>query len=93
MTDLLLFAELPSETLEPIGERERNPERSVTASLFGDEPEVPPTWSENSDVFHTAGSCNRLKAIRKNKRITGKPGVKMRLCFNCEDIIRTKRAG
>jgi hypothetical protein len=56
-------------------------------------PEIPPTWCENSDVFHTTEKCTRLQAIRKNQRISGKPGIRLRQCFNCEDIIRTKRAG
>jgi hypothetical protein len=56
-------------------------------------PEIPPTWCVNSDVFHTTEKCTRLQAIRKNQRITGKPGIRLRQCFNCEDIIRTKRAG
>jgi hypothetical protein len=56
-------------------------------------PEIPPTWCENSDVFHTTEKCTRLQAIRKDQRITGEPGVRLRQCFNCEDIIRTKRAG
>jgi hypothetical protein len=62
-------------------------------SLFGEELELPPTWSEGSEVFHTTEKCNRLQAIRRNRRVTGKPGVRMRLCFNCEDIVRTKRSG
>jgi hypothetical protein len=37
--------------------------------------------------------CNRLQAIHPNNRVTGKPGIAMRQCFNCEDIIRTKRSG
>ncbi len=59
-------------------------------------PEIPPTWCEGSEVFHTTEKCTRLKAIPRNKRIrysTGKPAPGLRLCFNCEDIIRTKRAG
>jgi hypothetical protein len=91
MTDLfssaMTIAEPPEEIEAP------RADRPVTAALFGDEPELPPTWCEGSDVFHTAEKCTRLKAIRRNKRITGKPGIKMRLCFNCEDIIRTKRSG
>lgn len=56
-------------------------------------PEIPPTWAEQSDIFHITERCKRLQAIHNNRRITGKPGVKMRQCFNCEDIIRTKRSG
>jgi hypothetical protein len=63
-------------------------------SLFGEELELPPTWSEGSEVFHTTEKCNRLQAIRRNRRVTGKlPPSRMRLCFNCEDIVRTKRSG
>jgi hypothetical protein len=63
-------------------------------SLFGEELELPPTWSEGSEVFHTTERCNRLQAIRKNRRMTSKlPPSWMRLCFNCEDIVRTKRSG
>ncbi|WP_263382671.1 hypothetical protein [Granulicella arctica] len=91
MTDLFSFAGATAEASEEMVEAA--PERAVTAALFGDEPELPPTWSEGSEVFHTTEKCNRLHAIRRNNRITGKPGVKMRLCFNCEDIIRTKRSG
>ncbi len=56
-------------------------------------PEIPPTWAEGSDVFHITEKCNRLQAIHSNNRITGKPGIAMRQCFNCEDIVRTKRSG
>jgi hypothetical protein len=56
-------------------------------------PEIPPTWAEASDVFHITERCSRLQAIRPNNRVTGRPGVAMRRCYNCEDIIRTKRAG
>ena len=56
-------------------------------------PEIPPTWSEASDVFHVTEKCKRLKAIHPNNRITGRPGVAMRQCFTCEDIIRAKRSG
>jgi hypothetical protein len=56
-------------------------------------PEIPPTWAEGSDVFHITDKCNRLQSIHLNNRVTGKPGVAMRQCFNCEDIIRTKRSG
>jgi len=56
-------------------------------------PEIPPTWAEASDIFHITDKCSRLQAIHANNRITGKPGIAMRQCFNCEDIIRTKRSG
>jgi hypothetical protein len=54
-------------------------------------PEIPPTWCDGSDVFHTTEKCSRLQTIHRNKRITGKPGYSLRQCFNCEDIIRAKR--
>jgi hypothetical protein len=59
-------------------------------------PEIPPTWCEGSDVFHTTEKCNRLQTIPQNKRITymsGEAASGLRQCFNCEDIIRAKRAG
>jgi hypothetical protein len=59
-------------------------------------PEIPPTWCEGSDVFHTIEKCMRLQAIPAAKRIrymTGKAAPGLRQCFNCEDIIRTKRTG
>jgi len=59
-------------------------------------PEIPPTWCEGSDVFHTTEKCKRLQAIPRGRRITdhsGGPGHGLRQCFNCEDIIRAKRAG
>ena len=68
-----------------------------TATLFPTEPEltpeIPPTWCEGSEVYHLTEKCSRLKAIQRNKRVSGKPGVAMRQCFNCEDIIRAKRLG
>ena len=73
------------------------PERVQTGLLFETHPdltpEIPPTWCEGSEVFHTTEKCTRLQAIQRNKRITGKPSVAMRQCFNCEDIIRAKRLG
>jgi len=57
-------------------------------------PEIPPTWCEGSDVFHTIEKCNRLRAIPRNRRIkANKEPIGLRLCHNCEDIIRTKRSG
>ena len=56
-------------------------------------PEIPPTWSAESDVFHTTEKCTRLQAIPRNRREKGKPGKGRRLCFNCEDILRAKRSG
>ena len=59
---------------------------------FGDEPELPPTWSEDSRIFHTTEKCTRLQAIRRNRRITGNPGLRDH-CLNCLDIVSTKRRG
>jgi hypothetical protein len=59
-------------------------------------PEIPPTWCEGSDVFHTTEKCTRLQAIPTVKRVrymSGKAADGLRQCFNCEDIIRAKRAG
>jgi hypothetical protein len=56
-------------------------------------PEIPPTWSEDSGIYHTTEKCTRLQAIHRNRRLTGTPGIAMRHCFNCVDIIRTKRSG
>jgi hypothetical protein len=56
-------------------------------------PEIPPTWAEGSDVFHITDRCSRLRAIPKRNRITGKPHSNLHQCFNCEDILRTKRRG
>jgi hypothetical protein len=73
------------------------PETVQTPLLFPTQPdltpEIPPTWSDGSEIFHTTEKCTRLQAIQRNKRITGKPGIAMRQCFNCEDIIRAKRLG
>lgn len=59
---------------------------------FGEEPDLPPTWSENSRTFHTTEKCTRLQAIRRNRRITGNPGLRDH-CLNCLDIVSTKRRG
>ncbi len=59
---------------------------------FGEEPELPPTWSEQSRIFHTTEKCTRLQAIRRNRRITGNPGLRDQ-CLNCLDIVSTKRRG
>jgi hypothetical protein len=68
--------------------------------LFADQPdltpEIPPTWCEGSDVFHTIEKCSRLQAIPRDRRlrsVSGTSAAGLRHCFNCEDIIRTKRAG
>lgn len=78
-------AELEAESIAP-----SSPELPAG---FGEEPELPPTWTEDSLIFHTTEKCTRLQAIRKNRRISGRPGVAMRPCFNCEDILRAKRTG
>ena len=65
---------------------------AATAPSFGQEPELPPTWSENSRIFHTTAKCTRLQAIRPNRRISGKPGLREH-CLNCIDITATKRRG
>lgn len=62
------------------------------APAFGEEPELPPTWSEHSRIFHTTEKCTRLQAIRRNRRITGNPGLRDH-CLNCLDIVTTKRRG
>lgn len=59
-------------------------------------PEILPTWCNGSDVFHTTEKCMRLQAIPPGKRIkssSGEAAAGLRQCFNCEDIIRAKRAG
>ncbi|MDE3104500.1 MAG: hypothetical protein KGK08_04930 [Acidobacteriota bacterium] len=59
-------------------------------------PEIPPTWCEGSDVYHTTEKCTRLQAIPRHRRVrylNGGHAPGQRLCFNCEDIIRTKRTG
>ncbi len=63
-----------------------------TAPAFGEEPDLPPTWSEHSRIFHTTEKCTRLQAIRRNRRITGNPGLRDH-CLNCLDIVTTKRRG
>ena len=85
----------------PIPEPEAEPPVSVTRSqtsspaadpAFGEEPELPPTWSEGSRIFHTTEKCTRLQSIRRNRRITGNPGLRDH-CLNCLDIVSTKRRG
>jgi hypothetical protein len=56
-------------------------------------PEIPPTWTEGSEVFHITVKCKRLQTIQPKNRLTGRPGIAMRQCFTCEDIIRAKRSG
>ena len=69
-----------------------SPRSSSSAPAFGEEPELPPTWSEHSRIFHTTEKCTRLQAIRRNRRITGNPGLRHH-CLNCLDITSTKRRG
>ena len=65
-----------------------------TAPLFpGEDNTLPPTWVDGAEVYHTVAQCSRLQEIRRHRRVTGKPGVKLRLCWNCEDILRAKRSG
>jgi hypothetical protein len=66
--------------------------RAAAMHLFGDEPELPPTWSEGSAMYHTSEKCNRLRAILPNNRVQGKPGLREH-CLTCEDIAATKRRG
>jgi hypothetical protein len=54
---------------------------------------MPPTWAEDGRVYHVTPRCNLFQRIRKNRRISGTPNSTLRQCFNCEDIIRTTRAG
>ncbi len=79
----------------PTPEKERQPTVAPAAAAdpaFGEEPELPPTWSEHSRIFHTTEKCTRLQAIRRNRRITGNPGLRQH-CLNCIDIFSTKRRG
>lgn len=72
---------------EAVGKQAR-----AAVPAFGEEPELPPTWSEGSHIFHTTEKCMRLQSIRRNRRMTGKPGLREH-CLNCIDIIATKRRG
>ena len=79
----------------PTPEAQPEPAAAVATAAdpaFGEEPELPPTWSEHSRIFHTTEKCTRLQAIRRNRRITGNPGLRQH-CLNCIDIISTKRRG
>ena len=94
---LLDFSACVDESPSPPAGDERTAERSDVAAAgepvhFGDEPELPPTWSEHSAIFHTTEKCTRLQAIRRNRRITGNPGLRQH-CLNCIDIAATKRRG
>ena len=61
-------------------------------TIFGDQDELPPTWSEHSTIFHTWAKCTRLQSIRRNRRITGNPGLREH-CLNCISIAATHRRG
>ena len=76
----------------PARESDRNVVPAPAEPAFGEEPELPPTWSEHSRIFHTTEKCTRLQAIRRNRRITGNPGLRDH-CLNCLDIVTTKRRG
>ena len=64
---------------------------------FGDAeltPEIAPTWGEGSDVYHVTEKCTRLQAVARGRRMTSRiPPSSLRLCFNCEDIMRAQRRG
>ena len=85
--DAVSNEQLPSVGRELPAVREQSSQQS-----FGEEPELPPTWSEHSETFHTTKKCTRLQAIRRNRRVTGNPGLRAH-CLNCIDIISTKRGG
>ena len=81
----------------PVSPANAEPKRNETTltprpPAFGEEPDLPPTWSEHSRIFHTTEKCTRLQAIRRNRRITGNPGLRDH-CLNCLDIVSTKRRG
>ncbi len=61
-------------------------------TIFGEQDELPPTWSEHSTIFHTWAKCTRLQSIRRNRRITGNPGLREH-CLNCISIAATHRRG
>ncbi len=82
----------PTPDPEPAGLCEEPATVVRSQPAFGEEPDLPPTWSEHSRIFHTTEKCTRLQAIRRNRRITGKPGLRGH-CLNCLDIISTKRRG
>ena len=60
--------------------------------IFGDEDNLPPTWSEHSRIYHTSARCTRLQSIRRNRRITGAFGTRDH-CLNCISIAATLRRG
>ncbi len=82
-------APVASSQEEPSPDEPRSP---PPPPAFGEEPDLPPTWSEHSRIFHTTEKCTRLQAIRRNRRITGNPGLRDH-CLNCLDIVSTKRRG
>ncbi len=43
-----------------------------TGALFGEDEEIPPTWTEGGDVYHVTEKCTRLRAIRKARRVQSK---------------------
>ncbi len=61
-------------------------------SLFEEHDELPPTWSREGKIFHTTEKCSRLRAIKRNNRESGRPGMREH-CLNCKDIMATKRRG
>ena len=90
---LLFPRDAPAPEIDSTGAAPSHPSQDPAAPAFGDEPELPPTWTEGSLIFHTTEKCTRLQAIRRNRRVSGHPGPAMRPCFNCEDILRAKRRG
>ena len=79
----------PDRTSQPATAGAPTP-RSPT--IFGEQDELPPTWSEDSGIFHTWAKCTRLQSIRRNRRITGNPGLRAH-CLNCISIAATHRRG
>jgi hypothetical protein len=64
----------------------------ATESLFGEDFDLPPTWSKDSRFYHTSEKCSRLKSIARSNRDDGKPGRREH-CAVCADIAATKRRG
>jgi len=67
-------------------------EGAVAGHLFDDIDELPPTWSRDGRIYHTTEKCSRLRAIKRNNRESGQPGLREH-CLNCKDILATKRRG
>ena len=61
-------------------------------ALFEEHDELPPTWSREGKIYHTSEKCSRLRAIKRNNRESGRPGMREH-CLNCKDIMATKRRG